>query len=134
MSRLFATLALLLAALTTLAVPATARPIDQAGWAERKRFVILPNGLRMAYVELGDPNGPPLLLLHGYTDTSRVWTPLAPYLARHRAMVAAYPDARAQVFPELGHNLIVERPHEVGPVLAAFLRQPQPSAAAVRIR
>ena len=39
----------------------------------------------------------------------------------HAALVAAYPGAEPPVFPELGHNLILERPHEVGPVLAAFL-------------
>jgi len=39
----------------------------------------------------------------------------------HRALVAAYPGAQAHVFPELGHNLVLERPHEVGPVLVRFL-------------
>lgn len=69
--------------------PAT--PIDQAGWAARKQHVALPNGIRLAYVELGDPAGPPLLLLHGYTDSSRVWTILAPYLQTHRVLI---PDQR----------------------------------------
>lgn len=66
-------------------------PIDQAGWAARKQHVTLSNGLRLAYVELGDPAGPPLLLLHGYTDSSRVWTILAPYLRNHRLLI---PDQR----------------------------------------
>ena len=51
----------------------------------------MPNGIRLAYVELGDPGGPPLLLLHGYTDSSRVWTILAPYLEGHRILI---PDQR----------------------------------------
>ena len=43
----------------------------------------------------------------------------------HAALVTAYPGAEAHVFPALGHNLILERPGEVGPVLARFLaRQP----------
>ncbi|WP_129794114.1 alpha/beta fold hydrolase [Sphingosinicella sp. CPCC 101087] len=71
--------------------PDAAAPVDQAGWAERKRTVRLPNGLRLAYVELGDPDGPPLLLLHGYTDSSRVWTILAPQLGRYRMLI---PDQR----------------------------------------
>src|SRR5687768_12535313 len=80
------------AALSLLAFsPAAAEPIDQAGWSERKRHVTLPNGVRLAYVELGDPRGSPVLLLHGYTDSSRVWTILAPQLARHRLIV---PDQR----------------------------------------
>jgi pimeloyl-ACP methyl ester carboxylesterase len=83
-----AALAALLAAPPASAEPA---PIDQAGWNERKRHVTLPNGVRLAYVELGDPDGSPVLLLHGYTDTSRVWTILAPWLERHRLIV---PDQR----------------------------------------
>ncbi len=86
-------LALVCALLTlTVAVgPALAAPIDQASWNARKRQVTLPNGVRLAYVELGDPRGTPVLLLHGYTDSSRVWTILAPQLARHRLII---PDQR----------------------------------------
>src|SRR5687768_17964684 len=91
MSRLNLAFTLLACVLTTLAVPAFATPIDQATWTERKREVRLPNGIRLAYVELGDPRGSPVLLLHGYTDSSRVWTILAPQLARHRLIV---PDQR----------------------------------------
>jgi pimeloyl-ACP methyl ester carboxylesterase len=53
--------------------------------------VALPNGVRLAYVELGNPAGRPLLLLHGFTDSSRVWTILAPYLADYRVLI---PDQR----------------------------------------
>lgn len=91
MNRIFVAVALMLGVLTTLTAPALAVPIDQAGWAARKRHVQLPNGIRMAYVELGNPQGPPLLLLHGYTDSSRVWTILAPYLESHRILI---PDQR----------------------------------------
>ena len=89
--RLTLAFTLLACVLTTLAAPAVAGPIDQAGWAERKRTVALPNGIRLAYVELGNPEGTPLLLLHGYTDSSRVWTILAPYLEDHRVLI---PDQR----------------------------------------
>ena len=91
MKRFFIALFLMVGVLTTLTVPALAAPIDQAGWAARKRHVALPNGVRLAYVELGNPAGRPLLLLHGYTDSSRVWTILAPYLAGHRVLI---PDQR----------------------------------------
>ena len=77
--------------LATLAAPAVAAPIDQAGWNARKQQVTLPSGLRLSYVELGDPRGTPVLLLHGYTDSSRVWTILAPRLAGHRLII---PDQR----------------------------------------
>jgi pimeloyl-ACP methyl ester carboxylesterase len=92
MSRVIVATALMFCVLLTLAVPsAYAQPIDQAGWTARKRVVALPNGVRLAYVELGNPAGRPLLLLHGFTDSSRVWTLLAPYLAGHRVLI---PDQR----------------------------------------
>lgn len=40
-----------------------------------KQSVILSTGIRMAYVEAGKPGGPVVLLLHGYTDTSRSYFP-----------------------------------------------------------
>lgn len=84
-------LAFLAASLLTFGGAYAAEPIDQPGWNERKQTVRLENGITLAYVELGDPKGEPLLLLHGYTDTSRSWTPVAPWLLRHRLLV---PDQR----------------------------------------
>ena len=52
----------------------------QADWADAKKRVELPNGVSLAYVEMGDPAGEPALLIHGYTDNSRSWSLLAPYL------------------------------------------------------
>lgn len=100
---------ILLCVLTTLAAPALAAPVavDQARWASLKRDVRLPNGIKLAYVELGDPNGPPLLLLHGYTDTSRSWSMVAPYLAQYRIII---PDQRghgAADAPECCYTLSV---------------------------
>lgn len=87
----------ILAASFLLAAPAAAAaatpsaPIDQSTWNARKRSVALPNGVHLRYVEMGDPSGPPVLLLHGYTDSSRVWTVLAPQLSRYRLII---PDQR----------------------------------------
>jgi pimeloyl-ACP methyl ester carboxylesterase len=68
-----------------LAVPpafATApAKIDLDHFDALKQTVALPNGMRLAYVPLGDPQGLPLVLIHGYTDNARDWVPLAPYLA-----------------------------------------------------
>lgn len=72
-------------------VQARPAPVDQASWTARKQRVRLPNGIELAYVELGNPAGRPVLLLHGYTDTSRVWSIVAPYLADHRLLI---PDQR----------------------------------------
>lgn len=91
MLRLKIALALLLGVLATLATPAVGAPVDQASWNARKQVVALPNGVRLAYVEAGRRDGPPLLLLHGFTDSSRIWTILLPYLSDHRVLI---PDQR----------------------------------------
>jgi pimeloyl-ACP methyl ester carboxylesterase len=79
----------------TLAAPAIARAeapaIEQSAWPAMKKKVTLANGITLAYVELGNPQGPPLLLLHGYTDSSRTWSLLAPYLGKYRLLI---PDQR----------------------------------------
>ena len=74
-----------------LALPAAAQPLDQAGWTQRKQAVTLPNGVTLRYVEAGDPKGKPLVLIHGWTDTSRSWSLLLPELKRHRLII---PDLR----------------------------------------
>jgi len=93
MNRIRIAFALLACVLAGLGVPAAARPLPvaQAGWASLKKEVRLPNGIRLAYVEAGDPAGEPLLLLHGFTDSSRSFSPMVPYLTRYRLLI---PDQR----------------------------------------
>lgn len=47
-----------------------------------KQTVVLSTGIRLAYVEAGKPGGPVVILLHGYTDTSRSWFPTLEALER----------------------------------------------------
>lgn len=75
--------------LATLLAPSLATaegaPIPtQEDWVDAKRTVTLENGLSLSYVEMGPAEGQPILLLHGYTDNSRSWSLLAPYLAGRR--------------------------------------------------
>lgn len=76
-------------ALALLASPALAAPraIDSAPFDGDKASVTLPNGVTMAYVELGDPKGRPTVLIHGYTDNGRDWAPLTPYLGKGRRLI-----------------------------------------------
>jgi len=53
--------------------------ISQDDWADSKQFVELSTGIKMAYVEMGDPEGPVVILQHGMTDNSRSWSLAAPY-------------------------------------------------------
>lgn len=91
MSRIRLALSLLCLVLASLGLPAFATPIDQPAWVGLKKDVRLANGIRLAYVELGDPKNEPLLLLHGYTDTSRSWSVMVPHLPGYRLLI---PDQR----------------------------------------
>jgi pimeloyl-ACP methyl ester carboxylesterase len=71
------------AVLALIAAPLAAEPVpvpSQADWVEAKQRLDLAGGPSLAYVEAGDPMGPPVLLVHGYTDNSRSWSLLAPHL------------------------------------------------------
>jgi len=56
--------------------------ISQDDWASAKKYVELDTGIKMAYVEMGDPNGEVVILQHGMTDNSRSWSLAAPYFAK----------------------------------------------------
>lgn len=59
---------------------------SQADWAGAKKMVKLTNGISLAYVDIGTPTGKPTLLIHGYTDNSRSWSLIAPYLKNRRLL------------------------------------------------
>src|SRR5438034_7408235 len=48
------------------------------------------NGLRLHYLIAG--KGDPVILMHGYAETSRMWRPLIPELAKTHTVIA--PDLR----------------------------------------
>ncbi len=71
-------------------------PIDQQGWAGRKRSLSLPDGRPMAFIDSGG-QGPVLLLLHGYSDSSRSFSLLEPYVEGHRLIIPDLPGHGASV-------------------------------------
>jgi pimeloyl-ACP methyl ester carboxylesterase len=64
------------------AAAATPPAIDLDAFDAMKKQVALPNGETIAYVEMGDPKGKPVVLIHGYTDNARDWVPMVPYLSK----------------------------------------------------
>jgi len=56
--------------------------IYQEEWADAKKYVELSTGIKMAYVEMGDPNGEVIILQHGMTDNSRSWSLAASYFTK----------------------------------------------------
>jgi pimeloyl-ACP methyl ester carboxylesterase len=75
---------------------------EQDAWTGRKK-VIDVGGLDLAYVEIAGVE-PPLLLLHGFTDTSRSFSLLAPHLSGRRLIM---PDLRGHGASQAGRGCSV---------------------------
>ena len=63
--------------------PAGASPAAAPAIATKSAVVV---GLKLEYLEAG--TGPAVILLHGYTQTSRMWRPLMPQLATDHRVIA----------------------------------------------
>jgi pimeloyl-ACP methyl ester carboxylesterase len=61
--------------------------IDLNAFDAMKRTLLLPNSEHLAYIDMGDPNARPVVLIHGYTDSARDWVPLIPYLSKHYRLI-----------------------------------------------
>ena len=81
--------ALLASLLCVIAFAADAPPlrINLDQFDAQKKRVLLPNGEHLAYIDMGDPKGPPVVLIHGYTDNARDWVPLIPFLNKHDRLI-----------------------------------------------
>ncbi len=49
--------------------------------------ISLNKGVSLDYMECGDPNGSPMLFIHGYNDSMRVWDLLRPYLPTDKRQI-----------------------------------------------
>ncbi|KUM26854.1 alpha/beta hydrolase [Mesorhizobium loti] len=72
---------------------------DQDAWAGRKQIADV-GGLDLAYVEVAGSE-PPLVLVHGFTDTSRSFSLLAPHLSGRRLIM---PDLRGHGASQAGEG------------------------------
>jgi predicted alpha/beta-fold hydrolase len=76
--------------------PAVAAPSEAAialtaqTGTDVRSLTVHANGIRQHYLEAG--NGPPVVLLHGFPETSYAWRHQIPVLARHYQVIA--PDLR----------------------------------------
>ncbi|MGO4570083.1 alpha/beta fold hydrolase [Rhizobium sp. 2YAF20] len=64
--------------------------VDQDGWTARKHILRLTDGRSLAYIDTGG-SGPALLLLHGYSDSSRSFSLLEPWLCGHHLVIPDLP-------------------------------------------
>jgi pimeloyl-ACP methyl ester carboxylesterase len=78
---------LALQAAAAAAAPGDPPPIDLDAFDAAKKTLPLADGITLGYVDLGDPAGPPVVLIHGFTDSARDWVPMLPFLAKHDRLI-----------------------------------------------
>ncbi len=61
--------------------------IDLDTFDASKKLVALPNGQTLAYIDMGERSGAPVVLIHGYTDNARDWVPMLPYLPKRYRLI-----------------------------------------------
>jgi pimeloyl-ACP methyl ester carboxylesterase len=64
------------------AAPSPPPKIDLNAFDALKKTMTLPNGESLAYIEMGNLSGPPIVMIHGYTDSARDWVPMLPYVSK----------------------------------------------------
>jgi pimeloyl-ACP methyl ester carboxylesterase len=69
------------------ALPSPALQVDLDAFDAMKKSVALPDGVTLAYIDTGNPTGPPVVLIHGYTDNARDWVPMLPYLSKRFRLI-----------------------------------------------
>ncbi len=63
-------------------------PPGQAGWVAAKQTLRANDAMEIAFVEWGNPDGEPVILIHGYSDTSRAYSTIAPFLDPAKRYIA----------------------------------------------
>jgi pimeloyl-ACP methyl ester carboxylesterase len=83
------------------AAAATVNGVDLDRFDASKQVVALPDGISLAYLEMGNPSGRPVVLIHGYTDNARDWVPMIPFMSsRDRLIVVDIRGHGASSKPE----------------------------------
>jgi len=72
---------------STLAASPPPLKIDLNAFDAQKKTIALPNGEVLAYIDMGNPSGRPVVLIHGYTDNARDWVPMLPYLSKQFRLI-----------------------------------------------
>src|SRR5260370_34226879 len=68
------------------------------------------NGVRLHYLKAG--TGPPIILLHGFGETSHMWLPLIPKLAvNHTVLAPGLRGSGESRVPDSRYNALSMRPN-----------------------
>ena len=120
-----------------LAMPLAAQSLPTPGQADWDRYrgpAYLPGEITLSYVTFGDMTGEPVILLHGYTDNSRSWSLIGPWLEEfHVEALDLRGHGSSQIFDccygldRLAHDVVlfmdhvgIEKAHVVGHSLGAM--------------
>jgi len=91
-----------------LTTPDTDRAAMEAKYTnEFSHFAEGPNGLRVHYRDQGNPDGPPLVLLHGNSATLHTWEPLAARLDGEYRLVTLTLPGHGLTGPNANHDYSV---------------------------
>ena len=116
--------------------------------AVRHAEVRVNTGVRLHYVEQGNPNGQPLILLHGYSDSWVSWTQVLPLLDRKYHVFV--PDLRGHgesdrpatgyAFPDFARDIVafmdakgIKKATIVGHSMGSFVAQHVAAMAPERV-
>ena len=61
--------------------------LDLNAFDARKRTISLSNGESLAYIDMGERAGQPVVLIHGYTDNARDWAPMVPFISKQFRLI-----------------------------------------------
>lgn len=88
-----------------LLLAAALQPAAQAADSAPQRRSINANGIELSYLEAGQGAGAPVVLLHGYAETSHMWVPLMKRLGERRVVPAPdLPGAGGSAIPAGGYD------------------------------
>jgi pimeloyl-ACP methyl ester carboxylesterase len=88
----FGVLVMMFMATNTPTPAAAPSLIDLDKFDASRQHISLPDGISLAYVDVGPRDGPVVVLIHGYTSNARGWVPILPYLDPARRYLI--PDLR----------------------------------------
>lgn len=66
----------------------SSQPVSASAWSDSKKYVDVGDGLKMAYVEMGDTDGDPIVFLHGNPTSSYLWRKVMPHCAPYGRCIA----------------------------------------------
>ena len=93
---------------------------DGSGLGAEKRTMLLPTGIVLHYLEWGNEQAPPIVLLHDVNDTCHFWDDVAQKLASRYRVLALDLRGHGETSRSPGHEYGIE--HLVGDIQALVVR------------